>query len=232
MKQAVVDIVTRHRVLLRAARRRLARAFLRGNGLEIGALHMPLPLPRGASARYVDRMSHEDLRCEYPELRAYDLVEVDVIDDGETLATVADASVDFVVANHFIEHTENPIATLRAHLRVVRPGGVLFLAVPDKRYTFDRDREVTPLEHFLRDEQEGPAWSRVQHFEEWARDVEKAPEKARELDEQDYSIHFHTFVPDSFARLIANTTLPVAIEALTPVRHEFIAVLRHVPEAG
>ena len=68
--------------------------------------------PDGAHARYVDRYSREDLRREYPELRTHDLVEVDVVDDGETLATVADASADFVIANHFIEHTEDPIRTL------------------------------------------------------------------------------------------------------------------------
>ena len=34
------------------------------------------------------------------------------------------------------------------------PGSILYLAVPDKRYTFDADRPVTPTDHVLRDYQE------------------------------------------------------------------------------
>ncbi len=63
-----------------------------------------------------------------------------MIDDGEHLASIGDESVDFVVANHFIEHCRDPIGALTTLLRVVRPGGVVFMAVPDKRQTFDRAR--------------------------------------------------------------------------------------------
>ena len=149
---------------VRAARRSLARRFLAGEGLEIGALNLPLTLPRGARVRYVDRMSVADLRREYPEWATWDLIEPDIVDDGETLATVPDASVDFVVANHFIEHTEDPLGTLANHLRVLRPGGVLFMAVPDMRHTPDATRAPTTVEHVDRDHREGPAGSRARHF--------------------------------------------------------------------
>src|SRR4051794_24643687 len=153
----------------RRVRKQLSDRFLHGEGLEIGALHLPLALPKGAHARYVDRYSREDLRSEYPELRTHDLVQVDVVDDGETLATVPDASADFLIANHFIEHTEDPIATLGHHSRVIRPGGVLYMAVPDKRSTFDIDRPVTPLEHLIQDHEHGSQHSRSAHYEEWVR---------------------------------------------------------------
>jgi SAM-dependent methyltransferase len=220
---------------VRRTRKRLAARFLRGQGIEIGALHLPLELPRGASARYVDRMDTDALRREYPELRTRPLVRVDVVDDGERLTTVPDASVDFVIANHFIEHTEDPIATLRSHARVLRPGGVLFLAVPDKRYTFDRDRPVTPLAHLVRDTADGPEGSRDAHYAEWARHVDhlpeaQVPERAAELRRLGYSIHFHTFTPASFLPLLVHcrreAAIPLEIEGLVPVRHEFIALLR------
>ena len=95
-------------------RRQLARRFLRGDGLEIGALNLPLWMPRGARVRYVDRKPLEGLRAEYPEWAAWDIVAPDVVADGETLAGIPDASADFVVANHFLEHTEDPIGTLEA----------------------------------------------------------------------------------------------------------------------
>jgi len=223
---------------VRRARVRLARRYLRGEGLEIGALHLPLPMPRGTRARYVDRMTKDDLIREYPELEGHDLVDVDVVDDGERLTTVPDASVDFVVANHFLEHTEDPIGTLEQHTRVLRPGGVLFLANPDPRVTFDELRPLTTIEHLARDHSEGPEVSRDEHYEEWARLVERAPQpevagRAAELRASGYSIHFHVWTPAVFAELVRHCAheegIPLELEALVPVRHEFITVLRRTP---
>ena len=48
-------------------RQRLAR-WLHGNGIEIGALHRPLDVPRTAHVTYVDRLPEPVLRSHYPEL--------------------------------------------------------------------------------------------------------------------------------------------------------------------
>jgi ubiquinone/menaquinone biosynthesis C-methylase UbiE len=45
-----------------------------------------------------------------------------VVDDGARLASFADGSLDFVVANHMLEHAEDPIAALKHQLRVLKPG--------------------------------------------------------------------------------------------------------------
>jgi SAM-dependent methyltransferase len=220
---------------VRAARRSLARRFLHGDGLEIGALNLPLALPHGARVRYVDRMTVPELRAQYPAWDAWELVEPDIVDDGERLTTIPDASVDFVVANHFIEHTEDPLGTLASHLRVLRPGGVVFMAVPDQRATRDRTRSLTTVEHVLRDHRDGPEGSRQEHFEQWARAWEDATgdavaRRARELQDSRYSIHFHVWTPGTFAEMLVagrrELGLPLEIEALQPVRHEFIAILR------
>src|SRR5947209_3771329 len=99
----------------------VARAYLRGRGLEIGALHRPLRLPAAARVTYVDRLPEAELRRQYPELNRHTLVPVGVVDEAETLATVPDGSQDFVVANHFLEHCQNPIGTLKTFVRVLRP---------------------------------------------------------------------------------------------------------------
>jgi SAM-dependent methyltransferase len=173
--------------------------------------------------------------AEYPELVVHDLVHVAVVDDGERLTTIPDASVDFVVANHFLEHTEDPIGTLEQHVRVLRPGGVLYLANPDPRVTFDERRPLTTIEHLARDHRDGPESSRAAHYEEWVRLVELAsqaevPVRAVRLRDDAYSIHFHVWTPAVFADLVhhcaAEEGIPIALEALVPVRHEFIAVLR------
>src|SRR5690349_5671213 len=88
-------------------RRAVAAAFLRGEGIEIGALHHPLIVPRNVKVKYVDRMKVADLRRHYPELVNQPLVETEIVDDGETLGTLADQTQDFVIANHFLEHCQN-----------------------------------------------------------------------------------------------------------------------------
>jgi SAM-dependent methyltransferase len=147
--------------------------YLRGEGIKIGALHNPLLLPQSAKIKYVDRMSLPDLRKQYPELGSKELVDVDILDDGELLATIKDSTQDFVIANQFLEHCQNPIGAIRNMLRVLKEGGVLYLSIPDKRYSFDADRPVTSIEHLLKDYQEGPEWSKKQHFEEWIRYIDK-----------------------------------------------------------
>jgi hypothetical protein len=87
----------------------------------------------------------------------------------------------------------------------LRPGGVLYLAVPDKRYTFDVDRPATPIDHVIRDHREGPDSSRRAHYEEWARLVDKADEPeahATTLLEQGYSIHFHAWTQAELIDLV------------------------------
>ena len=184
---------------IHTTRAAIATMFLRGSGIEIGALHMPLRMPAGVSVKYVDRMTTADLRTQYSELAALPLVETDIVDNGETLATLADASQDFVVANHFLEHCQNPFRTIENLFRVMRANAVLYMAVPDKRWSFDFDRPCTTVDHLLRDYQEGPEWSKRGHFEEWTRLVNKRTDEAiveeetRHLINIDYSIHFHVW---------------------------------------
>ncbi len=80
-----------------------------------------------------------------------------------------------MVANHVLEHAEDPIAALGHLVRVLVPGGVLFLTLPDARHTFDAMRQRTTIEHVLRDHHDGPEVSREQHYREWAY-VECLPE--------------------------------------------------------
>jgi hypothetical protein len=229
------------------ARRILAASYLFGEGLEIGPLHLPLAIPPQVTVRYVDRMEVDDLRREYPELAQWDLTPVDIVDDGELLTTVPAESQDFIVANHFLEHCENPISTIETHLGKLRPGGVLFYAVPDKRFTFDFRRPATPLEHMVADYENGPEGSRREHYDEWTRfvvdeespsvgtaeqatDEDWAARKARELEEAKYSIHMHVWTQAEFLQLILDCRRRFAgafdIEVAARQGIEFMVVLR------
>ncbi len=226
------------------ARDELAAQFLRGDGVEIGALHLPTRLTPGTQARYVDRMSIEDLRVHYPELADLDLTPVDVIDDGERLNTIDPESVDFIVANHFLEHCQDPIRTIETHLSKLRPGGTLFYAVPDKRYTFDYQRPRTTLQHVIDDHEHGPERSRAQHYLEWATLVyngsqaptdEEARLRAAELEREDYSIHFHVWTQADLAELVFHIHERLGtfeVEAIRRRNIENIVVLRKHGERG
>ena len=162
------------------------------------------------------------------------LVNTDIIDDGERLATVGDGTQDFVIANHFIEHCQNPILTLQNLFRVLRAGGVLYLAVPDKRFTFDTDRPCTTTDHVMRDFTEGPECSRLEHFEEWSRLVNKREgesqiaEEVRRLVEMDYSIHFHVWAAAELLEFLVAVQRIIRFEVELFLRNgmETILILR------
>jgi hypothetical protein len=221
----------------------LAAGHLSGEGLEIGALHSPTPVPPHATIRFVDRKPASELRQEYAELVNLDLVEVDIVDDGETLATIADGSQAFIIANHFLEHCEDPIGTIGTHLRKLQPGGVLFYTVPDKRYTFDHRRPLTPLQEMIADHEQGPARSRRQHYEEWALLTPDVPEgqnldaftewaagHAEKLEAENASIHMHVWTQAEFLQLILHCRTRFGdafdIEAAVRLGPEFVVVLR------
>jgi SAM-dependent methyltransferase len=219
-----------------AKRRELSQRYVIGAGVEIGALHSPLWTSQRASVRYVDRLDVSGLRRQYPELASCDLVEVDIVDDGETLGSIDDGRLDFIIANHMLEHTENPLGTIRNHLRKLRDGGALYYAVPDRRCGFDRDRPLTTFEHLVRDDQEGAQVSRRQHFLEWVQLVCKVSQ-TDEIEKQteslmnfNYSIHFHVWEHDHFKSFLKQARdylgKPFTIEHFEQNVNEVITVLR------
>lgn len=211
-----------------------AQRYLSGEGIEIGALGTPLLLPKHARVRYVDRMAAADLYREYPEMRERGVVNPDIIDDGETLSSIPDGSLDFLAANHFLEHCENLLGTLRVHAAKLKPGGRLFYATPNRDFTFDRQRPVTPFEHLVEDDRLGIAHHRAAHYLEWATLVEgrqgaEAQVYAAALQDKRYSIHFHCWDAAGFfdflARAVAYNSFPGIVAHFELNLHEILCVL-------
>ena len=219
-------------------------------GLEIGALHCPLPLPPSAQARYVDRHFPEVLRT----LRADAgdaIVTPDLLADGFSLDCIATVSQDFVVANHVLEHAVDALGTLENWLRALRPGGVLFVAVPIGERCFDRGRDITPAEHFLEDCRLVAAGDRQAMRERNRAHVEEhlaiaAPAIAREqcqpwlqpqgaerereierlLGADSSQIHHHVFTLDSFAALLGLLGEQTRIERIARSSVEIVGIVR------
>lgn len=217
--------------------------LLSGEGIEIGALHRPVTAPH-LKIHYVDRYTREDLYNCYPELQGLPIVETDIIDDAESLKTIPHASQDFVIANHVIEHMRDPIGTMLAWQRVLRPGGQIFLAVPNRDTTFDRERSITTLEHLVEDHRNPSKERDFQAFLDFSRFVscrffKVKPESeyqsfARELEQKDYSIHFHVWDKPAFDHFLTylEKDLPEwsmrVVDSIPAVVDEFVYVLKKV----
>jgi hypothetical protein len=133
-----------------------------------------------------------------------------------------DHSLDYVAASHVLEHVANPVVALAEWYRVLRPGGIIYLIVPDRRATWEHQRGLTPVAHFLDDFERGTTAADATHINEfvfeadWSRFVPDLPaaevpakqeELARGMHEavargEDINIHFHTFEPSNLRELL------------------------------
>jgi SAM-dependent methyltransferase len=139
-------------------RRQLLSRHLFGSGLELGPGHVAFPLTQpGTEVRYVDRWDPDENRRLFPELTGTGFVAPDVVADLNTdrLRAFPDGSQDFVICSHVLEHLAEPIGLLADLHRILRPGGLLLILLPDRHRTFDRHREGTPLEHLVAEFESG-----------------------------------------------------------------------------
>ena len=95
-----------------------------------------------------------------------------------------DATQDFVIANHVLEHTLDPIRALETWMRVLDEQGILFMAIPNKLLNVDKYKPITTLDHFI-DCHES--------------DVKCGQEKLERTGKRG---HFHYFNPDTTKRLM------------------------------
>jgi predicted SAM-dependent methyltransferase len=119
-------------------------------GLEIGALNRPIIIPKMGRIRYVDHATTAELKIKYAKEANVDvskIVEVDYIWGDKSLPELvqAEAPFDYVLASHVIEHVPDFIGWLKEVFGVLRPGGVLSLVIPDKRYCFDYHRRTSTV---------------------------------------------------------------------------------------
>lgn len=120
-------------------------------GLEIGPLCWPIITKMESNGRiyYVDFSTAEKSREKYkddPNVNINEIVEVDYLWGKQTLPELVNGKLfDYVVASHVIEHVPNMLGWLREIASVLKDNGILALAIPDKRYTFDYKRDLTSL---------------------------------------------------------------------------------------
>lgn len=116
-------------------------------GLEIGACNKPTVPANAGVCRFADFRSAKDM------IDLWGLDPATVCDVEYILARSACISdqipdkFDYIIACHVIEHVPDPIGYLHGLAKLLNPGGIIMLAVPDKRVTFDLHRPLTTIDH-------------------------------------------------------------------------------------
>ena len=186
-------------------RRAWARHLI-GDGLELGPGHVPFPLPvSGATVRYVDRWEPDTNRALFPELDEAAFPRPDVVADldSDRLRSFADASTDFVVASHVLEHVADPLGILDEIHRVLRVGGITIILVPDRRATFDANRPPTSLDHLVAEHLAGVTEVSDEHIVEFVRAVSGADPSVDDIElHRKRSIHVHCWTEDEFVSVL------------------------------
>lgn len=224
------------------SREMISKAYIKGHGIEIGAFHNPFPLHNGATVKYLDKLTRPELIAQFPEIKNHqDIPPTDIIGDGSTLETIASQSYDFLLSSHQLEHTESPLNCLENQLRVVKSGGILFYAIPNKDHTFDQPRKVTSFYHLSDDYQadkESKEWKErlVEHVDEYLfsvdkiTDNQKRAELARLRVSQGLDVHYHCWDSDGifeiFARAQDFINQRYTVELFKKADHEVFVVLR------
>lgn len=130
-----------------------------GFGLEIGPSHSPIfPKAEGFNVEILDHADRDALIAKYRALGVDPsaIEDVDYVSDGAPLHDVIPRrhEYDFIFSSHAIEHVTDFVSYLVSCQMLLKPGGVIALAVPDKRYTFDVLQQVSTtgqvLEAFYR----------------------------------------------------------------------------------
>jgi len=124
----------------RSMDRRLARLthdvpLPEARGIEFGPSNNPTALPTGIRVAYVDHAT--DAQAELP-----DAVPIDYAwaGSGSLVEAIGQEGLDFAIAAQVAQYVPNLLGWFRGIHAALRPGGVLNLSLPDRRFMFDAGR--------------------------------------------------------------------------------------------
>jgi len=128
-----------------------ASHYITGDGYEIGAQNSPVSCNHACKILYIDYLSKRESSQKY-DIPENECVEVDIVADANNLDAIPSDSASFIIANHVLEHSPNPIGAILGWLRILEAKGRLFLTLPNyKSNEFDFEKIPTPINHFERD---------------------------------------------------------------------------------
>lgn len=227
-------------------RNRFAKRHLVGRGIEIGAQQIPTETQRNCQVEYVDVISNETLTDRY-HLPADELVPLTHVIDGNDLSVYEDGELDFLIANHVLEHFDDPVNGLCEWIRITRDGGRLFITLPNFRCNcYDAERIPARRDHLELDylDPEGRGGRNFQHYVDIVRtlyqwsDPAALRQQAQEWVDADIRQHYHVYdeqtVRDvaSLAAQASSVGLRYVDGLLSRDGFEFLIVLEKQPSGG
>jgi SAM-dependent methyltransferase len=130
-------------------------------GLEIGPYFSPLvPKAEGYKSFSIDVFNEEELRknaASDPGIREDEILKIERVDfvgDASQMVPLVEAEglggeLDYVISSHNFEHLPNPIRFLQGVERLLKVGGRLIMAIPDRRTCFDYFKPFSLTADFL-----------------------------------------------------------------------------------
>jgi SAM-dependent methyltransferase len=121
-----------------------------------------------------------------------------------------DNTYDMVLASHVLEHTTNPIRGLLEIWRVLKVGGHALIILPNKNFTFDKNRKITTFKHMLWDFKRNTPEHDMRHMDEivetFAFELDNDVKNKQELIDRclrvnHRTMHQHVFDEKSFKEL-------------------------------
>ena len=104
----------------------LAR-FCRGKGIDVGCGHRKV----SPDCIGVDLMARGEIGKHGVVANKASVADIQA--SGDDLHMFGDGDLDYVVSRHNLEHYVDVVKTLREWRRVLRPGGIMAIIVPDER---------------------------------------------------------------------------------------------------
>lgn len=231
--------------------------------LEIGAFDNPIfRREMGDDVKYVDWFSRDELVAMHKNNPRRDpdrIVDIDFVVKSSRLAENIPERFELVCASHVIEHVADVVRWLYEIASLLSENGRVFLAIPDRRYTFDYFRNTSTAAQMLRAYDEKlkipSKWQLVDHFYYHQKVDLKAIWNAEPMPEfrprfgMDHAIeladrkaktytdcHCWTFTSDTFRQVLADLASaglsPFEIERAAdplPNTSEFHVLLRKTP---
>lgn len=221
---------------------------LKGTGVEIGAQHIPTKVQAATTVEYVDVLSNEQLISRYGLSPHGGLVPLTHVIDGHKLSPYADGSRDFLIANHVLEHFDDPVSGVVEWVRILRNGGLLFLTLPNFRgNAFDYKRRPERAAHFrldYTDPANRDARNR-EHYEDLAMHLVSQARTSEEVqalvtqwlnqgDRHHYHVYDEAALKDvlSVAAEISGNDLELVDALLPKYGFELLVVVRKLPAKG
>jgi predicted SAM-dependent methyltransferase len=122
--------------------------------LEIGALDNPILSTKNSNVIFSDHLSLENLKKKYQQKKISSKLDYDSFAPvdyklDKILNSNNSFKFDYIVGSHFLEHHPNPIYFLKkasCHLNI---NGYIALALPDKRFTFDKFNKSSSFQDWV-----------------------------------------------------------------------------------